>query len=560
MEKHSKSSTTSKISSEEIKRDLATLARKSADIFSEQLLEYEDGKKFHNPWHIRVIYDICDSVLIQNPETGKIEFNREGKINRKIVLEIPRNHAKSTAVTVNWTLKELHRDPNHRFVIASNAASQSSAFLREQVSHIERGEKMRDVMGVIKPDQPEKWTDNSIIIKRTSKRKDPSVSTVGVGGAVLSKRADTLIIDDLLNPENSKTPEARLKVKFWVNNVFMPLKEPVTGRIIVVGTVWYKDDFLDERMKDPTYDVRLQLRALIKDSYTGEGSDHEHALDIRQVFDDEVIEYYGINATEGVLWPERWPMSELMSEKESIGTVAFNRQYMNVIISEETQIIKTEWLTYAKQMGVKYDFLAKYDAATCPYGPLPKRVEGVDLAISQAATADWTVVLTLGQDKDGKIYILNIVRGRFSPANIRATVVKEYYKFTPQKIKFENVAFQESMRKDLADHSDMPIEGFTTGGEKFDEYIGINSVGVLFENQKIVLPYNYEKNPELKELIDRLVYECEAFGSEVHTGDMLMALWFAITGLRELGSAQQVITNISGTGFYQGTTSSNDDD
>jgi hypothetical protein len=542
-------------------RELQELYKHDAVSFSEDLLEYENGKTFENPWHINVIYDILDNKLTQLPSTidengdvhlGKIVVNRTGKINRRVAAEVPRNHAKSTAVSVNWTLKEVYKDPNIRFVIASNSASQSTSFLREIVSHIERGDKLNEAMGSLKPDQPEKWTQTEVIVNRTTKKKDPTISTVGAGGTVLSKRADIVILDDLLNPENTKTPEARAKVDFWVNNVLRPIIEPVTGRQIVIGTVWYKGDYLDERMRDTTFDVRLQLRALIKDSYTGEGSDHEHAMDIREVFDDEVIELYGINATEGVLWPERWPLIELLAEKEISGSVAFNRQYMNVIISEEEQIIKTEWLTAAKQRGAKFDFLAEYKPENCPYGPLRLRTAGVDLAISQKSTADWTVDVTIGQDAQGMIYILNGVRDRFSPANIRKTIVDEYYKFTPQKVIVENVAFQESLRKDMADNTDIPVEGYTTGGEKYDEYIGINSVGVLFENGKIVLPYNYEKNPALKVFIDRLVYECEAFGLEGHTGDILMAFWFAIQGLRSMQSAQEINMQVSSVGFYSG--------
>lgn len=104
----------------------------SAHHFSEGLLEYEGNKRYSNPWHIRIIYDLLDNFLTQDPATGKIIINKTGKVNRKIVIEVPRNHGKSTAVSVNWTLKELYRDSNQRIVICSNTLAQASAFLREQ--------------------------------------------------------------------------------------------------------------------------------------------------------------------------------------------------------------------------------------------------------------------------------------------------------------------------------------------------------------------------------------------------------------------------------------------
>lgn len=525
--------------------------KQSAEIVSKELLEYEDGKTYQNPWHIRIIYDLLDNVLTQDQETGKIIINTDPeKINRKIVIEVPRNHAKSTCCSVNWPLKELYRDPNQRIVIVSNTASQSSSFLREIKSHLERGDKLLSTLGSIVPDYPEKWTDSQIIVKRTTKKKDPSISTTGTGGAVLSKRADVGILDDLLNPDNTRTPEAREKVQFWVNNVFRPVLEPKISRQIVVGTVWYRGDYLDERMRDLTFDVRLQLRALIKDNITGAGSDHENALDIREIFSDEVINAYDINAREGVLWPERWPKKELDNEKASMGSVAFNRQYMNIVISEETQIIKTEWLEYAKLLGANYTFLPVYNVSNCPYGSLTI-TQGWDLAISQSARADWTVGVTLGRDHNGQIYLLNIERGKFTPAETRSKIIAQAELYKPVKIKVENVAYQEALRRDLADTTDLPIEGYTTGGEKYDEFVGINSVGVLFENRKFVLPYNYKDNPRLKELIDQFVYECEAFGAESHTGDILIAFWLALNGLRDIQQNSQSIVMVSSKGFYE---------
>lgn len=538
--------------SEQVKR-LALLRRAcklSAHVFSQELLEYEGDKRFVNPWHIRIIYDILDNFLTQDPQTGKIIINKTGKVNRKIVIECPRNHAKSTAVSVNWGLKELYRDPNQRIVICSNTLSQASAFLREQKAHIERGERINQIMGSLLPKYPEKWTDTSIIVNRSTKKKDPSISTTGTGGAVLSKRADIVILDDLLNPENTRTPEAREKVRFWVSNVLRPVLEPKTSRQVVIGTVWYKGDYLDESMSDPTFDVRLQLRVFIKDSKLGVGSVQDHALDIREIFDDEVIETYGVDASGGVLWPERWPETELLTEKEGSGSVAFNRQYMNIVISEETQIIKTEWLTIAKQLGTSYTFLPLYDTSTCPFGPLTI-TQGWDLAISQSARADWTVGVTLGRDNNGQIYLLNIERGKFTPAETRNKIITQAALYKPVKIKVENVAYQESLRRDLADTTDLPIEGYTTGGEKYDEYVGINSVGVLFENRKIILPYNYQDNPRLKELVDRFVYECEVFGLESHTGDILLAFWLALNGLRDIQSNSQQVFMVNSVGFYE---------
>lgn len=527
-------------------------------------MEVETGQKFKNPWHIRIIYDVLDNILTQEPDwvdetgvlrQGKIIFNREGKINRKVAIKCPRNHAKSTAASVNWPLKETYRDRNLRILLTSNTLGQATSFLREIKSHYERGDELIEVMGNLMPERPEMWNEDSIIINRDTKKKDPTFSATGAGGAVLSKRIDIGILDDLLNIENSKTPEARAKVSFWANNVFRPLVEPKTGRQIVIGTPWYRGDYLDERMKDPTYDVRLGLRAYVKDSLTGEGSEHEFALDIREVFSDEVIEYYGISAKASTLWPERWPLEELQAEEIGMGSTAFARQYLCLVISEDTQIIQSEWLEYSKLQGRGLKFLPAYNVSTSPYGPM-RIASGWDLAVGRRRltkqTSGYTVGITGGRNKNGDIYILKIIRGKYTPTGIKDQLKVNYNSFHPEVMLIENNAFQESMEIDMNEFTDLPIQGYRTGAEKWDEYIGVNSVGILFENHKIILPYSPTMSAADKKLIDQLVFECESFNVEGHTGDMLMALWFMIQGLRQLAISGDSGEVIQSEGFYSG--------
>ena len=87
------------------------------------------------------------------------------------------------------------------------------------------------------------------------------------------------------------------------------------------------------------------------------------------------------------------------------------------------------------------------------------------------------------------------------------------------------------MKRDLAEKN-LPIAAFTTGGEKFDPYIGVESLALLFENDRIILPYDKE-DPYTIALVDQLVDELRQFPVG-HTGDTAMALWFAYTAMRDL--------------------------
>ncbi len=50
---------------------LRQACKQSTHTFSEELLEYEGSNRYKNPWHIRIIYDLLDNILTQDPPSGK---------------------------------------------------------------------------------------------------------------------------------------------------------------------------------------------------------------------------------------------------------------------------------------------------------------------------------------------------------------------------------------------------------------------------------------------------------------------------------------------------------
>jgi len=452
----------------------------------------------------------------------------DNKKYKKIVIASPRSSAKSTCVSVNFPLNEIVRDCNIRILIVSNTLDQAQLFLREIKGRIERDQKYREYAGDLIPHYPEKWTDREIIIARTNlELKDATISTVGMGGSILTRRADIIICDDVLNPDNTKTPEQRAKVKAWFYEVLMPVLEP-GGRLIFIGTMWHPDDLLNELLEDPSYDFRRKYKAIISDSKRRDLWDKW--TEILQENKDEAIKFLEENRAamyEGVevLWQERLPYEVLyLLRKEN--RVAFEKMYQNEVISEEGRKFQELWLTKAKEMGVNYRLVRGITRME-----LKIITQGVDLAISQKATADDTVDLTLGKLPDDRFIVLNIERGKFTAAETRNLIIEQYQIFKSVQIRVENVAYQESLRRDMADMN-LPVKGYRTGGEKFDEFIGIDSIAVLMENERIILPYD-KNDPRTINLIDQLCDEMRQFPSG-HTGDSLMALWFAFTAMRDL--------------------------
>lgn len=214
-----------------------------------------------------------------------------------------------------------------------------------------------------------------------------------------------------------------------------------------------------------------------------------------------------------------------------MGSLAYNRQYQNTIISAETCPFQMEWIAEAKNKGRKMRLISRFDPVTYQFKNVIV-MGGMDLAISQKETADYTVLLTIGGLENGTRVLLNVERGHFSPAEQRDLILNQFERFNHQRIVVENNAYQKTLEKDMIQYTAVPVTGYTTGGEKFSEDLGINSLAILFENGKFILPYD-RSDPRTIKLVDILVDQMLKFPMG-HTGDDLMALWFANTALRQI--------------------------
>lgn len=489
-----------------------TYAKKELAVFSSHVLG------FNNADHHREWYDILQDKLT-TPRDGDWESPLvpldDGTMNYLIALFAPRSHAKSTCFTVNYPLWKVGNDPNVRILIVSSASTQSEAFLREIKGQMMFNPKYRRIFGDLFPADildAEKWTNSEIIVKRTNtKLKDPTIATASAGGTILGRRADIIICDDILNEKNTATAEQRLKIKEWFETVLMPVLEP-EGRLIMVGTAWNKEDLYHQIIKQPVYNVRKRYKAIIDD---------EKKL---------------------TLWEDRWSYEKLMVRKEQIGTLAFNKSYQNEASSAEDAIFQAEWFELAKQRGKHRSFIQYFDYAKWDLGKMTISV-GVDLAISKKEGSGYTAISVIGMTEEGMKIPLYLMRDKLSPAETKSRIISINERYNPDIVIVESNAYQMAMTIDLADTTSVPVKSYTTGKEKYDIEIGVNSLAIDLENGKVILPYSPE-DEYTRNLVDVLVGEMLDFPSG-HTGDLLMSYWFAMQGLRQINSTSSSIETAS---------------
>lgn len=157
----------------------------------------------------------------------------------------PRGSAKSTATSVTYVTWDIGRNPMVRYLLAFNSLEQQGMAFVRQIKHvITENERYKEIFGDLYPGRGERWTDTEFIVRRPTPpggMKDPTVVAVGIGSAVPSKRADKVILDDLVTKDNAYTEAMRAKVVAFVVQTLFPILVP-GGRRIVVGSRWDPDD------------------------------------------------------------------------------------------------------------------------------------------------------------------------------------------------------------------------------------------------------------------------------------------------------------------------------
>lgn len=525
--------------------------------------KYIDNKLPMN-WHHELFYDILQNKVIQK-EDGKLYLNTEGKSNKNILALAPRFHAKSQCFTIYYPVWRIYRNPNVRIIIVSANEDIAISFNRAITSQLENNYALVKKFGSLVPKNTKKWGEKAIIVKRNSLEKDPTVAAIGIGGKMISKRADLIICDDIIDLETARTKAGRTKTLDWFENVLLPILED-DGMLIVAGTVWYKDDIYDYLMNNSNFDIRLKLKALLySEKYIREKANGQVrylpykltefplALKAESVFSEEVYRKYELytQLQSGVLWKDKWSFDKLMAKKSNMSPSAFMRQYLNEPGSEQERTFKESFIKKSLDNGNAKALVTSWSNSDTDkyssYGHLIVGI-GVDLAISKKNTADNSAIAIWGLNDKRERICLNLEFGRWSMDELKQKVVEAYHAFNPVKIRVENVAFQDMIRQELAEEG-IPVEGFhTTGAKKFSEDVGINHLAMLMEQGKVIIPSKITDKSSIMR-VNQLVSEMQTYTPDQHAGDVLMASWFAFDILRDFDNKLK-----STRGFFPTTT------
>jgi hypothetical protein len=340
-------------------------------------------------------------------------------------------------------------------------------------------------------------------------QKDASVQSYGIDGAVSGSRADIIFCDNTCDFENTSSKHQRNKVLQRFTKEVMTRLVPKTGRAYVTDTAWTRDDL-------------------------------PHELISRKAWHSVVFDATKNPFGDGVLWPERFPESELKAIKAEIATLAFDLTYRTIPMSDSMAIFKEAHLDQW--------------AGTCQWhdqyiGP-NRIVTGVDLAVQAGQEHDLTVFTTV-EDCIEYYNVINIRAVQIAAGDILRAIVDIHERFHMRsglgQFVVENNAAQDyivQMAKDAALMKAMGIKessirtlnvtGRTTTSQKRDIEYGIPGVAADIEMGRWRFPKHEEMDEMRKEMLDWIP------DMGYHTGDRLMSLWIARSKLAK--PAPRVVT------------------
>jgi len=463
------------------------LARMDFNYFSQLCFQDDNGKPIRQAPHHTHLQDIFSS-------------------KRRAVILYPVGFGKTTQVQMRivW---ELGLDPSIRVVIIGANGDAPQKVVQAVAREITENHRVQAVFPELKPAMGsirvavDTWKGSALRVEGApSSQKDPSLASFGIDGKISGSRVDLLFADNVMNFENTSSQYQRKKTIERFTKEALTRLIPTTGRAYITDTAWTHDDLPHEMMK--------------KDSW--------HSV----VFDAEVNPFGA-----GVLWPERFPMEELVKIKEDLGPLAYDLTYRNIPLSDSMGYFDGELID--KQIG-KSQWHNHYSGNA-------KVCTGIDLATGEHVSKDLTVFTTVVYDEPF-IRVINVRAVRAVAGDIIRNMIDLHKRFhmnagfarflvedNAQQVYIEQMAKDAVVLKALGAKSrqiaKFNVKGRTTTKKKRDLELGIPALAADIEMGRLELP----QHPEIISLKQEMLAWSPDLGH--HTGDRLMSLWIAKAGV-----------------------------
>ena len=476
----------------------------------------------------------------QHPSMTYEQGNR-----RRLLINVPPEHAKSTTMTVNYAMYKIALNPNIRIVLISQTQTRAKEFLYSLKQRMteEPWLKMQQVYGPPGgyKETADQWTADRIYLERESGEKDPTVQALGIGQQIYGTRADLIIMDDIVSTTNAHEWEKQLN---WLQKMVVT-RVGSTGTLLIAGTRVSSIDLYKE-IRNPEH-------------WTGGKSPFTYlAMPAVLEFDDK---------------PEKWKTLWARSDRPLDGADEFDDPELLTpdenghfvkwdgrrLFERRSEVSPSTWALVYQQQDVEEDAIFPLPVVNgsinrmrkvgklnfnAPGHPKPEGSWFVIMGLDPAMSGKTAMVAYAINRETNKRYVLDVYNMAESTPQKIDTLIKEWVEeYKPQELRIEINAYQKAFSLDdnlrmwLASRGTALREHFTSKN-KWDVNFGVAAMSSLFGSMRegkfnrdnlIELPDN--SNEHVKALVNQLItWKADTKGPT----DCVMALWFCEIRAKEL--------------------------
>ena len=317
-------------------------------------------------------------------------------------------------------MKGLVKNQNLRILYGSDTYGKALTYLGWVKKQFEENMEFRRLFGNFIPKS--RWKDEELwLAGRTDlAKKEPNLFCAGVDQTRTGFHSDWMFLDDIVSKENVRTPKMMDKVVQFFGEAFSLLDPPTpdcpeAGLLFVQGTRWDDADYYGHILRNlaDEYDIHIESAEEVDDFGKVSYPFARGGLDAAFLNDAKKI----------------W------------GSYGYACQYLNNPVHREDALFKREQIKVIPERSVPdLRHLNKYLIT--------------DSAASKKEKSDQRVIAIIGKDYKDRVYVLDILVGRWSPYEYCEVIVSQYSKWNVLKMGMESIGLNDIYKDMLERVSD----------------------------------------------------------------------------------------------------------
>ncbi len=307
----------------------------------------------------------------------------------RLMITMPPRHGKSEIGSKTFPTWFMGRNPTFETIVTSYSGDLAKDFSR----------KCRDLMDsdAFKNVFKTRLSKTSKSVEKWATEQGGGFTAAGVQGPITGRGGHLAIVDDpVKDREEAESPTTRQKIKDWYSSTFYTRLAP-GGGILIIQTRWHDDD-LSGWLLTEMQEAEREMQE------TGEWPEDADRW--------ELVEYPAIATQDETyrkageaLHPDRFPLKALRRIKRAMIPRDWEALYQQRPVSEDGDYFTKGMFRY-------------YKAGEAPPIADMRVYAAGDLAISTKQTADYTVFVVVGIDRQQNIWLLDLHRGQWNSLGI----------------------------------------------------------------------------------------------------------------------------------------------